>query len=741
MTGMTGTIYTEPLEDSVVATGVCKAFTGPDGQPVQALDAVSLRVQRGQMTALVGPDGAGKTTLMRMMAGLMVPDAGQLQVLGVDVARHPQRVQDQISYMPQRFGLYENLSVQENLDLYADLHGVPQAERHERFARLLKMMDMDRFTARPAGKLSGGMKQKLGLACTLVRSPALLLLDEPSVGVDPLSRRDLWEILLQLVRDERLSVVVNTAYMDEAERCARVHVMSQGRVLAEGTPAELARRADGLTFVADPPPGEPARMLQARLIDASALIADAVPRGGAVRFIRYPEPGTTVRQGSMAGRGAGDAALNGAGDAAGRAVWADDGAGNGHGDAVRNGAGDVTLSALLAPSVAWPRPAELEDAFMLLLREQAQQQAAQAGPLSGKEGLSTPAEVASEQNGSSAVAEVASGQHGRLAMQKDGSMTVRRGYPAIRPAGGEASPAIRADATRSGVITPEKPVILVRDLVRRFGDFTAVASTSFEVRRGEIFGLLGPNGAGKTTTFRMLCGLLPATSGTLEVAGNNLRVAPGRARARLGYVAQKFSLYGSLNVRENLEFYGAAYGLHGRRLRARVTAVMQQFGLEPEAISGMLPAGYRQRLAMAAGLVHEPEVLFLDEPTSGIDPLARRSFWRTITALAESGVTIVITTHFMEEAEYCDRMAIQDAGRMLALGTPQQVREQAGAAGDDMNSAFIAIVEQARGDTVQAAAGAHRPPEQGEGGGGTPDLGRRDGSGVLHGPAGEGRWT
>ena len=281
---MTGTIYTEPLEDSVVATGVCKAFTGPDGQPVQALNAVSLRVRRGQMTALVGPDGAGKTTLMRMMAGLMVPDAGQLQVLGVDVARHPQRVQDQISYMPQRFGLYEDLSVQENLDLHADLHGVPQAERHERFARLLKMMDMDRFTARPAGKLSGGMKQKLGLACTLVRSPALLLLDEPSVGVDPLSRRDLWEILLQLVRGERLSVVVNTAYMDEAERCARVHVMSQGRVLAEGTPAELAHRADGLTFVADPPPGEPARMLQARLIDASALIADAVPRGGAVRF-------------------------------------------------------------------------------------------------------------------------------------------------------------------------------------------------------------------------------------------------------------------------------------------------------------------------------------------------------------------------------------------------------------------------------------------------------------------------
>ena len=239
-------------------------------------------------------------------------------------------------------------------------------------------------------------------------------------------------------------------------------------------------------------------------------------------------------------------------------------------------------------------------------------------------------------------------------------------------------------------------VIAVRDLVRRFGDFTAVASTSFDVRRGEIFGLLGPNGAGKTTTFRMLCGLLPATSGHLEVAGVNLRTARAQARAHIGYVSQKFALYGDLSVRENLEFFGGAYGLRGRRLRTRVAATLAEFDLEPAARSRDLPGGYKQRLAMGAGLLHEPDILFLDEPTSGIDPLARRAFWRSITALAEQGVTVIITTHFMEEAEYCDRIAIQDAGHLLAIGTPRQVREQAGDGVADMNSAFIAIVEQAR---------------------------------------------
>ena len=240
-------------------------------------------------------------------------------------------------------------------------------------------------------------------------------------------------------------------------------------------------------------------------------------------------------------------------------------------------------------------------------------------------------------------------------------------------------------------------VIVVKDLVRKFGDFTAVASTSFDVKRGEIFGLLGPNGAGKTTTFRMLCGLLPATSGTLEVAGLNLRHARAKARARIGYVSQKFALYGNLTVLENLKFFGGAYGLSGNKLKQQIEKALQQFELQPQARSGDLPNGFKQRLSMAAALLHQPEIVFLDEPTSGIDPLARRAFWYTIGKLADQGMTIIITTHFMEEAEYCDRIAIQDAGKMLALGSPKQVRQQAGTgSSSDMNRAFIAIVEQSR---------------------------------------------
>lgn len=598
----------------VAASQLRKCFPAPGGGVLQAVDDVTLTIRSGALTALVGPDGAGKTTLMRMIAGLLKPDAGSLHVLDTDVATQAQLVQDRISYMPQRFGLYDDLSVQENLDLYADMHGVPKDQRHVRFARMLDMTDLARFTARPAGKLSGGMKQKLGLACTLVRSPSLLLLDEPSVGVDPLSRRDLWKIVQQLVDDEKLSVIVSTAYMDEAERCQQVYVMNQGKLLADGAPEKLRLRARGLTFTVRPPDGTPARDLQARLFDRADLTIDAVPRGGAVRFIS------------------------------------------------QTGVDAARLDQLLQGATAEPRPEELEDAFMMMLR-----------------------------------------QHQETVRQPDARDA---GAPQATAAMAQA-PAYAPPAPGAGKASQDKPVIVVRDLVRKFGDFTAVASTSFDVARGEIFGLLGPNGAGKTTTFRMLCGLLPATSGKLEVAGLNLRTARAAARARIGYVSQKFALYGNLTVRENLMFFGGAYGLRGQALKSRIEDTLKQFELAPDAQSGILPGGYKQRLAMAAGLLHQPEILFLDEPTSGIDPLARRAFWRSITSLAQSGVTIIVTTHFMEEAEYCDRIAIQDAGQMLALGTPAEVRAQAGGdAGADMNAAFIAIVEHARAQRPQEKAAA-----------------------------------
>jgi ABC-2 type transport system ATP-binding protein len=552
-------------------------------QSVVALDGVTLKVARGSLTALVGPDGAGKTTLIRAACGLIELGSGTLRVLGIDVASAPQQVQDRISYMPQRFGLYEDLSVQENLDLYADLHGVSRRDRSERYQRLLSMTDLARFTDRPAGKLSGGMKQKLGLACTLVRLPELLLLDEPTVGVDPLSRRELWQIIEQLVRDEKLTVLLSTAYLDEAERCDHVLLLRAGKLLAAGPPATLRENARGRTFLATPRQGEAPRLLQARLLRQTDRIVDAVPQAGQVRFIRA----------------------------------------------------DAEAQAAIEGVPIAPVAERLEDGFMVLLRE-------------------------------------AGGEAPR--------------YDQDVPVGADTSAADGDD-----------PVIAVQDLSRKFGDFTAVANTTFSVRRGEVFGLLGPNGAGKTTTFRMLCGLLPPTSGTLRVAGLDMRTAPGSARRRIGYVAQKFALYGNLSVGDNLRFFAGAYGLQREHARKRIDDVIDAFGLRSsiDAPALQLPGGYRQRLSMAAALLHEPEILFLDEPTSGADPLARRDFWYRITVLAQRGTTVVVTTHFMEEAEYCDRIVIQEAGAVLAIGTPREVREHAGGAAD-MEQAFIAIVEQAR---------------------------------------------
>jgi ABC-2 type transport system ATP-binding protein len=569
--------------------GVTKAFRSK-ARPVVALADVDFRIRAGQVTGLIGPDGAGKTTLMRLAAGLLVADEGRVIVLGLDVAHQSLTVQASVGYMPQRFGLYEDLTVQENLDLYADLQGVPRDERPNRYISLMRMTGLAPFTGRLAGRLSGGMKQKLGLACTLVRPPRLLLLDEPTVGVDPVSRRELWQIVYRFVEDEGTTVLLSTAYLDEAERCREVVLLHEGKLLGQGPPADFSSRLAGRTFRAHSAT-QTDRALQIALAGRPE-VTDAVIQGDAVRVVFAASSDATS-------------------------------------DRWRIATPDVELFEV---------PPRFEDAFIDLLGQRRFHE---------RPTYATP----------------------------DAAVTGRR-----------------AD------LDDTQAAIEVHNVQRRFGDFYAVKDITFDVRRGEIFGLLGANGAGKTTTFRMLCGLLPASAGTLKVAGIDVRRTAAAARARIGYMSQKFALYGSLSVAQNLAFFSSAYGLRGRNRRTRIGEVLEQFDLGQVAKlnSAALPLGFKQRLALACALMHCPDILFLDEPTSGVDPLARREFWYRINSLAMQGVTIMVTTHFMEEAEYCDRLAIMVAGKVLAQGTPSAIKDRVrSAASPDptMEDAFIDLIE------------------------------------------------
>ncbi len=570
-------------QPALILRDVRKCF-GEGEQARCALDGVNIEVAPGSVTGLIGPDGAGKTTLMRLCCGLLRLDGGRIQTLGMDVADQPAAVQAAVGYMPQRFGLYEDLSVQENLDLYADLQGVPVQERAARYARLMEMTKLAPFTRRLAGKLSGGMKQKLGLACALVRPPRLLLLDEPTVGVDPVSRRELWDIVYSQVREGGMSVLLSTAYLDEAERCDQVILLHKGRVLGQTSPGRFSQDLKGRTWEVSAQDLRP-RRLQADLVQQGD-ISDAIINGDRVRII--------TREGFEPAA-----------------------------ESLLPGQPGLQVEAV---------PPRFEDAFI-----------------------------------------------DRLGGAGEG----RHATPAIQPvAAGEY---------------PGDPIEVER-LERRFGDFVAVKKVSFSVKRGEIFGLLGANGAGKTTTFRMLCGLLPLSSGRVSVAGHDLRTASARARSRIGYMAQKFSLYANLTVAQNLEFFSAAYNLRGNHQRERIQWALQGFELAPYADvnAGTLPLGYKQRLAFAAALMHEPEILFLDEPTSGVDPLARREFWARTNALAEAGVTVLVTTHFMEEADYCDRLVIMADGAVLAEGTPHEIRMLARTPDNprpSMEDAFIGLIQ------------------------------------------------
>lgn len=580
------------MTSAVQARQLVRAFG--KGDAVTAVDRLDLELPMGGVTGLVGPDGAGKTTLMRMMAGLLAPTSGELRVMGLDPIGEGDALRAVTGYMPQKFGLYEDLTVQENLNLYADLRGVTGAARDDAFSRMLDFTDLRRFTGRPAGKLSGGMKQKLGLACALLGQPRLLLLDEPSVGVDPISRHELWRMVRALAGDG-MTVIWATAYLDEAERCDQVVLLDQGRALFKGAPAELAEQMAGRTWLVRDV-GDRKREVLRRAMNLDG-VRDGVVQGRSVRLVA-----TTAEAPAPA---------------------------------------DLDLP---ADARIEPTPPRLEDGFVDLLG----------------------------------------------GAPKGGSVVARL----------LEAPA-RADR-------PEA-VIEAEHLTKRFGDFAATDDVTFEVRQGEIFGLLGPNGAGKSTTFKMMCGLLTPTAGEARVLGLSLSRSPEAARQKLGYMAQKFSLYGALTVRQNLEFFAGIYGLAGVRKRDRVAAMIEAFALQPYlgVSPDALPLGFKQRLALACAIMHDPAILFLDEPTSGVDPITRREFWSHINGVVAKGVTVMVTTHFMDEAEYCDRIGLIYRGRLIALGAPDDLRREAASADEadpDMEEAFITLVQ--RSDTAREAEAA-----------------------------------
>jgi len=468
-----------------------------------ALRGIDLAIARGEMFALIGPDGAGKTTFFRIVAGLLAPTSGR--ALREDVP---------FGMVPQRFSLYEDLTVDENLALRARLYSVPPAESAARAKDLLSRVGLDRFSTRLAGELSGGMKQKLALVAALLTRPALLLLDEPTTGVDPVSRREFWQVLNAL-HHEGLTIVVSTPYMDEAEYASRLAFLDEGRLVAVGTRDEIL----------------------------AACPADNSRPGGPT----------------------------------------------------------------------------LDDAFVFF----------------------------SNQNG----------EAGRVS---------------DRPTPLPSSPSKKSSSSSSDIL------LRCDNLTRKFGDFTAVDRVSFEIPRGKVFGFLGPNGSGKSTTIRMLTGLLKPTSGT-AIGFGGLDVAKDTEawKKRLGYMSQKFSLYIDLTVEENLRFFGSIYGLSRSRLADRVGALASRLRFEPllGELTENLSTGQRQRVALAAALLHEPELLFLDEPTGGVDPRGRRLFWDLIYELAAArGMTVLVTTHYMDEAEQCDRLAFILDGRLIAAGSPPELK-------------------------------------------------------------------
>ena len=544
---------------------------------IRAVHDVSFEVGRGEVFGLIGPDGAGKTSVLQVLAGVLRADSGAAHVAGVDVLRDPEAVKGVIGYMPQGLGLnlYDSLTVQENIEFFRDLRRVPREQYADNRERLLRMTRLERFLERPAATLSGGMRQKLALICTLIHLPDVLLLDEPTTGVDPISRRDFWSIIHALVAGRGVTVLMTTAYMDEAERCHRVSLMHDGAVIAAGSPDALTAGLVGQVWsVRSDHPDDVVAALRAQPRVRSIAIA-----GGEVRVLA--------------------------------------------GDTDGDPSGALAAAGLLGFTVEPVRPG-FEDVFV-------------------------------------------------ERVTREGSA------PAAAPP--ELLEAARARFAGGAIVADR--------LTCRFGAFTAVDSVSLTVDEGEILGLLGPNGAGKTTLIKMLCGLQAPADGRAVVAGFDVRAARAELRGHIGYMSQRFSLYRDQTVLENLRLSAGLYGIPRARRRARIDALLSSLGLErlADRPPAALPLGVRQRLALASAILHEPRVLFLDEPTAGVDPLARRQFWDLVHLLAhQHGVAVLVSTHYMDEATHCDRLGFMHEGRLVGLGTPSELRARAETAGGPMLS-------------------------------------------------------
>lgn len=564
--------------------GVSKRFKGArrGAPPVEALRDVSLKLAPGRRLGLVGPDAGGKTTLMRILAGLVEADSGTVELLG---ASPVELDRSEIGYMPQSGALYGELTVRQNLELYARLRGVEPDQSPDRMAHLYRLTGLDPYRDRAVAKLSGGMRQKLALACAVVAAPRLMLLDEPSVGVDPVSRQEIWQLAMDLSGPET-SLVWTTNILEDAARCDEIVLLHEGTIRYHGPPAGLAAGAEGRCFSRTLPDGLRRKALQDLLIEPG-VVSGRIEGGQLFALTRDPVPPTGQH-------------------------W-------------------------------HPVPARAEEGFAAMLDD-----------------------------------------------------------------GQELVPSQLAEAFPLRLDPASQPAIAAIGLTRRYGDFVAAQDMSFSVLPGEIFGLLGPNGAGKSTTFRMLCGLATPTDGRGTVAGRDLSVARAEARQALGYMPQTFSLYADLSVRANLTFVAGAYGLTGANRRTAIDRTVAALGLEPflDAAAGLLPLGVKQRLALGAAVLHTPPVLFLDEPTSGVDPLVRREFWHHINAIAARGTAVLVTTHFMDEAENCDRILVINRSQTIAQGTPDELRRSVPGVelAPSLEAAFFGLIETQRRALAEAAA-------------------------------------